>query len=879
MAMKRATLITILALGIMTFSLFGSPGTGSRQTQTVSIAIVSFQDDTGANATADLRSSLAQSLQQKIAAGYKDLLPRLVGGVDSATVKSFTLDQIAALGKQSGAKYVIRGGLLTAASESAGSDSKITVQLYADIISADNATILTTVRAEGSGTQTGASPSLSTLDVKSDQFSTSGVGQAFAGAIAQLADSIHQTVTTGTANTQTTAMTTSQTGTSQTVTQVDTAKSAEADADLQQLITQAGMLLSSSINPNDQTAIAASQALQALKSALETKSTLMQSGQDTTQADQDIAAQRLALQTAVDRLIAQAAAASQSGNVTTNSQQLTSEKKGFLQTINDFSSQALLLLQNIQQMRTTLHSLSESSVNPLAVQTGGVNGASIPPATEQQLGECNGVVTDQNGTAIQNAQVADQTSGISTSTDSNGQYDLKGLLANQIAVVAVTANGKTMTAQTPIAFGQTATLDFQFRPDANGISHPIVLPPTVILHPPLGSKVGSLKGIVRDPQGRPLARSLVMLKGFGFARSDSQGQFQFLNVPAGAQQLSVNQSGLQTKTTQVKVDVARSTDAPVQFSPGDRIAPPARTPLLVSTAGGKVAGSVVDRQNLPLAGAKISLIQGASALSVFTGATGAFTLNNVKPGLYRIIAAKAGYDPSLQNVTLGSGVNPSVQFRLNQQSSPAVASLLMSHSKLRTAIRGRVLAANGNAIASATVAVKPIGGNAILASINTNKNGEYQLSVEPGKYEVRASCNSCRDASHNLEVPAGATAQSDFALEPRVSGTVIDSSKKTPPTTGRVDTVGNVIGQVTDASTGRPIAEAIVVISNQQRTQTSKTGEFTFGNLLPGSYQITISKSGYSVIQSSISIQSGKTSRANLTLRPKSAKPIEIRRP
>ncbi|HXI91092.1 MAG TPA: carboxypeptidase regulatory-like domain-containing protein [Blastocatellia bacterium] len=876
--MTRVTLPTILVLGLLNLGLFGSLETASAQT--VSIAILNFQDDTGANAAADLGRKLAQELHQRVATGYKDLLPRLVTS-SSDSVKRLTLDQIAALAKQSGAAYVVRGGLLTLSAEPAGSDSKVTAQLYADIVSADSGAIITTVRAEGSGTQSGAAAQLSSLDLKSDQFSSSGVGQAFAGAIAQLADSIHQAVTGGvgngsTAGKNTLTTTTNQPDTSQAAAQVDAAKSVEADTDLQQLITQAEMLLSSSSDPNSQTATAASEALQALKSALEAKATLMQNGKDTSQADQDIATRRQALQTAVAQLTAEAAAASSSGAVTINTQQSTNQKKNFIQTISDFAGQALSILQNIQQMRTALQSLNESSANPSTIQNGNTGGAGNTSATEQQLGECNGVVTDQNGTPIPNAQVADQTSGASTSTDNNGQYDLKGLLASQIAMLTVTANAKTMTAQTPITPGQTATLDFQFKPDAVGGRHPIILPPTIIVNSPPGSKVGALKGVVRDPQGRPVARALVMLKGLAIARTDSQGQYQFLNAPAGTRQLSVNKSGLQTITTQVKVAAAKSTDAPVQFAASDRIALPIKTSLLVSASGGTVAGSVVDRQNHPLAGAKISLIQQTSGLAVFTGPTGAFVMNNIKPGQYHIIASKAGYDPSFQNVTLSSSVRESVQFRLNEQSSPAVAGLLKTRITRRATIRGRVLGANGNAIANATVALKLIAGNAVLTSINTNHNGEYQLSVEPGKYEVRASSNSYQAASHVLEAQAGATTQSDFALE-RLASDTVNSSKKPPTTIERPGVVGDLVGQVTDANTRHPVAGAMVSIS-QQRTQTDQTGKFAFANLSPGKYQLTISKPGYSPIQGSISIESGKTAHANLTLQPKSTEPSEIRR-
>jgi protocatechuate 3,4-dioxygenase beta subunit len=885
--MKRTISLTLLTLGFLNLAHFGSSQTASAQTQAVSIAILNFQDDTGANAPAALGQKLARDLHQKIATGYRDLLPRLVTAPD-ASAKELTLDQIAALAKQSGAKYVVRGGLLALTSEPAGSDSKVTAQLYADIVSADNAAVVATVRAEGSGVQTGAAPQLPSLDVSGDQFPSSGVGQALAGAVAQLADLIHQAVTGGAGagsaagGAQTT--TTAQPDASQAAAQADAAKSAEADADLQQLITQAETLLSSGASPNGQNANAAGQALQALKSALEAKAALMQSGQDTSQADQQIAAQRQALQAAVAQLTADAAAASATGTVATNTQQTPEQKKGFLQKVNDFASQALTLLQNIQQMRSALQGLTESSANTATTQTGNGSGTGDTSVTEQQLGECNGVVTDQNGNAVPNAQVADQTSGASAATDANGQYDLKGLPANQTAVLTVTAGGQTLTAQTPITAGRIATLDFQFKPNAGDPARPVI-PPVAIVKTAPGTKIGSLKGVVSDQQGRPVARALVTLKGLAIARTDAGGQFQFLNVPVGTQQLSVNRIGLRTKTATVKVTAAESADASVQFTANDRLAPPPQTPLLDSTSGGTVGGAVFDNRNQPLAWAKVSLIQAISvsgnrnqpsALSTFTNPQGEFVLNNVKPGQYLVSASKVGYDPSHQNVRLGPGVGTSVQFRLSPQSSRAVADFLNHLTTRRITIRGRVLGRDGSAITNATVALKR--GGVTLTSTNTNPSGEYQLSVDPGqrsvvpdKYEVRASADPYLPASQFLEARSGATAPVNFNLSPRRADDPLDTRTE-------FGAAGSLEGQVSDALTNRPVAGAsvsLLIQQRSQRTQTDRAGKFTFSNLLPlpRPYQLAVSMPGYSPVQQAVSIQPGRTVSVRLTLRPTRSNP------
>src|SRR6185369_11507777 len=103
--MTRVILFTILVPGFLHLALFGLLATAPAQTQTLSIVILNFQDDTGANVPADLGQKLARDLHQKVATVYKDLLPRL-STRPAASVKGLRLDQVAALAKQSGARYV-----------------------------------------------------------------------------------------------------------------------------------------------------------------------------------------------------------------------------------------------------------------------------------------------------------------------------------------------------------------------------------------------------------------------------------------------------------------------------------------------------------------------------------------------------------------------------------------------------------------------------------------------------------------------------------------------------------------------------------------------------------------------------------------------------
>jgi hypothetical protein len=82
---------------------------------------------------------------------------------------------------------------------------------------------------------------------------------------------------------------------------------------------------------------------------------------------------------------------------------------------------------------------------------------------------------------------------------------------------------------------------------------------------------------------------------------------------------------------------------------------------------------------------------------------------------------------------------------------------------------------------------------------------------------------------------------------------------------------GSIVGTVTDP-TGAVIADATVQLKNTQTngTQnavTGSAGNFSFVNLLPDTYDLTVTKSGFqSVTQSGINVQVGGAARADITL-------------
>jgi protocatechuate 3,4-dioxygenase beta subunit len=631
------------------------------QNPVVSVGIVDFQDDSGSNVPQPLRRKIAQELQQNLLAAYKDILPRLISDANAAAGPSLTIEQLVALGKQSGASFMIRGGVLSAIAEPMAGKSGMKVQIYAEVISVDNGSVVTTARSGGAATQADPIEALSAVDPGGQNYPLSAVGQAFSVAVGRLAEPIHQAIATPAAAADVSAPAAEETST------------ADADADLQQLITQAESILTSGGNASTESITAVQQALQSLQAALAAKANLMEGGKDTAQADQDIATGKQALQTAIAQVTAELSAPATTSTAPAT-EEATAEKKGLLTSIDEAASQALSILQKIQEMRSTLAAAEQ----PAATTT--------TPA-EQPVSEGTGVVVDENGNPVEGAQVTDQTSGASTVTDSHGVYHLQGLLGGKMTTLTVQKGLTKTSAQTQVWRGQPAVLDFQMKSSAAAKgSTSGVLPSTVLLKP-AGDRIAAnatLTGIVLDAHGRPLSRALVNLKGLGVARTNSQGQYMFLNVPAGTRELIVDSNGMTPKTTRVQVVARQRNEAKIQFSASEQTSKTVTKPVVSKTSrndlarpivvnrpvpvrSGGVAVQVIDaKTRRPISGVTISMT-GQRSLS--SDSAGRVVLTNLSPGIYQVSAAKAGYSVEQRTVVVKSGETATLSLNLSPRAA------------------------------------------------------------------------------------------------------------------------------------------------------------------------------------------------------------------
>lgn len=835
----------------------------SLQPQVVPIGILFFQDESGMNAPADLGQKIAKDLQQKLAINYKDVLPRMLNAGLDPSAPAMNVEQVVTLGKQQGVRFVVRGGLLAVTTENAGEETKISVQLYASITSVESASD-NNVRAEGSGTQRGPFGELSSVDLKSAGFRGSALDQALSAATEQLASSIHDAIVASASTTASTIKSTPESsgGTAET----EAAQAAAADQELQQLIAQAESTLAGNPNSSTENINALRQGLEGLKSALATKASRLQENKDTGAADQEIATRKQEMQSALANLTAEASGTDTSAQI----QQPSGEKKSLLARIGDFAGEATSLLQKIQELRSTLRSLREDqSANqgepqdPTSPQDPGA-------PTEQTTGEVTGTVTE-DGNPVEGAIVTGQEGGGSVTTDINGLFNLKGLTPGTLVQLTVTKNGQIIgRGQVDVLGGRAAIADFQVpsRPDGR---IPVKAMPGVLASSLVGNRArtpggltGTLKGVVRDAMGRPVPFALVQLSGVGMARTNAQGQYSFVNVPVGIHQLTVRQSGMKPKSSQVTVAAQTNVEARTQFAAADAITR-GRQSLIHVSARTVLRGTVLDNQTHPLDGAKISVIQSETTVSVLTAPAGTYELRNLKPGFYIVSVYKVGYQVARQTVMLKASATEQRNFQLSPIASAAVNKLIKNAIVSRGEVRGVVRTQIGAPIANALIEVRPEGRPFLIARTLTNSKGEYALRLAEGGYNLKARQQSFQDGNNTVSVRAGGATRSDFELrQTRTSttGTAVGTTTLRPP----VILKGQLAGRVTDGN-GKPVAEAIIALQRQRRTTTDRDGNYTVAQLTPDSYRITVIKDGFTAEEKTIDVRGGISTRQDFVLK------------
>ncbi|MDQ0352286.1 subtilisin family serine protease/outer membrane protein assembly factor BamB/5-hydroxyisourate hydrolase-like protein (transthyretin family) [Alkalibacillus filiformis] len=140
-------------------------------------------------------------------------------------------------------------------------------------------------------------------------------------------------------------------------------------------------------------------------------------------------------------------------------------------------------------------------------------------------------------------------------------------------------------------------------------------------------------------------------------------------------------------------------------------------------------------------------------------------------------------------------------------------------------VTGTVTDEDGNPIEQATVSIPD---NDL--EVVTNANGEYRIGVGSGTYEVTAQATGFHEKTQSVTIEEqGDTVELNFSLE-EIEGTSIS-------------------GVIIDDETNEPIEEATVTLTKDDEeleiTQSNADGEYTFDQLLPGEYSVSVEKDGF----------------------------------
>jgi hypothetical protein len=857
---------------------------------------MAFHDESGSGMPSELRLKIARDLQQVLVRSYSDLLARVIGTqLDSASIKNMSVPQLVQYGKQQGVKFLVRGGLLAISSENTGNGVKVSMELYAEIIATASGQTKG-VRARGVGTQGVTYPTAKVpweaINISDSGFQYSAPGQALLNAVDQLAGQVHEAVTspfeataesqdTETSPEETTEEETSESEEYQYTGEDETEAGSEADTDeeLQQLIYQAEELsYNSSLSEENLKEL--TKALEKLKNSLDKKVTLIEQGNDTTEVEQDIVTQKDELQQIITT-VTEEVYTSEEGSLEEEQYYETEsgEKKSLLASIGDLLDDSLNILRKIQEIKSNLEGADEEAqYETEGTEEATEEGTWEEPAEVATTDEVSGVVTE-DGEPVDGVTVTDPESGVSTTTDSSGYYNLGKIPAGRLSELVISKGGKKLAAgKVNLVPGRATAADWELKPKFSKDKKPAlrVMPSMVNIakgkkYKKYSGKTGTIKGVVLDAQGKPMVRALVKLKGLGTARTNSKGQYVFMKVPPGNHLLVVTKSGLNAKSQPVKVLAKKSSSGTIRFSSKDIIRKKAALPTLVMRGTATTLfGKVTNVQKKPVKGAKVMAIQSGRAVSVVTGRSGMYRMKGLRPGKYRVLVSKTGFKSTGRDISLKSKRAKKADFKL-AGSSPYIRSLLARKPGKKVPVvskaakvgllhagtgklTGQIINAQSKKpLSSAVVRVKGTKGTA------SGRYGSYSITNLPaGTYKVKVSKNGYYSQSKKIRVSAKRTTQVDFALKPKVTKAKITGSR--PPITVKK---GQIRGFVANSRTRKGIAGATISISGLRSFSTNRSGSFNSPKLAAGTYRVTVSKTGYSSSSKTVKVQAGKTS--NLT--------------
>jgi protocatechuate 3,4-dioxygenase beta subunit len=419
----------------------------------------------------------------------------------------------------------------------------------------------------------------------------------------------------------------------------------------------------------------------------------------------------------------------------------------------------------------------------------------------------SGVVTSQStGNPISNAAVVlikgSQQIVAATVTAVDGSYSFTGVNPGQYTVRASASGFQTAIIGAQAKNNQTTTVNFA-----------------------LLSTFGAISGQVTDaistlPVSGATVRVFANNTLIASATTNGAGNYTIDGLDPTSYVVTASAATYQTGVTGAIVQAAQTST--VNFA-------------LQSTPG-TISGTVTDAfTGLPVEGVLIQVNNnGIPVYSTETDASGNYTIADVSPGSYVVLAEEEIYQTGIVGAIVRAGQTSTVNFSL--ELDPEVVS-------------GTVTDANTGL---------PIGGAAVELNVNgvpvfstlTDVLGNYLLTgVAPGAYVVHAHAANYQTGVTAVLVQEGEISTVNFALEP---------------------SPGTLSGTVTDANTASPIRGAIIEVNLNNNpvylAVTDASGNYNITGVAPGTYVVNARAATYQIGISNATVLVNQTTTVNFSL-------------
>lgn len=337
----------------------------------------------------------------------------------------------------------------------------------------------------------------------------------------------------------------------------------------------------------------------------------------------------------------------------------------------------------------------------------------------------------------------------------------------------------------------------------------------------------SITGHVTDPTGAPLGGLKVTLQSEVGGQSwtavtDAQGSYRFTGITPGQYTLQLEApQGLETpKPAPIDAIASREQQRDIQLA--RKVGPN----LLAA-----LHGRFVDERGRPLRQFRVRFTnQESGSEAVVEGRNGDYEIQELRPGTYSLFAEAArGKRSPAQSVTLQPGETGRVDLALG---APETAPPTTGRGSLRVTVTDEA----GKPLAGASVRVSGPKGSSRAGTTDASGNHVFR-EVSPGSYvaEVQA-----------LGYSPGSSPS--VRLKGSEEETVSVSLHKLAVSPGPASTV-TVAGKVVD-NQGRGIRLATVYLVDpangaRKKTTTDSGGNFSYSNVKPGAYEISVEPSSF----------------------------------